>query len=152
MVLSWYSWNCPFTKRRTRLDLPTADSPNSTNLNWQILPWLAPFGLCTLAPLAAIPHHYKTHHLLLLNISYILSANTISMSRWQVTPQVIRNHHNGNGLNKKSNIEADQHHIDLITGNLWFNDLLKSSTWTVQIIDLTWMVAVLEIWAIVLDN
>lgn len=37
MVLSWYSWNWPLTKRSTRLDLPTADSPNSTSLNWQIL-------------------------------------------------------------------------------------------------------------------
>lgn len=37
MVLSWYSWNCPLTKRSTKLDFPTADSPNSTSLNWQIL-------------------------------------------------------------------------------------------------------------------
>lgn len=37
MVLSWYSWNWPLTKRRTRLDLPTADSPSKTSLNWQIL-------------------------------------------------------------------------------------------------------------------
>jgi hypothetical protein len=27
MVLSWYSWNWPFTNRSTRLDLPTLDSP-----------------------------------------------------------------------------------------------------------------------------
>lgn len=33
IVLSWYSWNCPLTKRRTRLDLPTADSPSRTSLN-----------------------------------------------------------------------------------------------------------------------
>lgn len=33
MVLSWYSWNCPLTKRSTRLDFPTADSPSSTSLN-----------------------------------------------------------------------------------------------------------------------
>lgn len=37
MVLSWYSWNWPLTKRSTRLDFPTADSPRSTSLNWQIL-------------------------------------------------------------------------------------------------------------------
>lgn len=37
MVLSWYSWNWPLTKRSTKLDFPTADSPNSTSLNWQIL-------------------------------------------------------------------------------------------------------------------
>lgn len=37
IVLSWYSWNCPLTKRSTKLDFPTADSPRSTNLNWQIL-------------------------------------------------------------------------------------------------------------------
>ena len=45
IVLSWYSWNCPLTKRSTRLDFPTADSPNNTSLNWQILPCVAPFGL-----------------------------------------------------------------------------------------------------------
>jgi len=44
IVLSWYSWNWPFTKRSTRLDLPTADSPSRTSLNWQILPWVAPLG------------------------------------------------------------------------------------------------------------
>ena len=27
MVVSWYSWNWPLTKRRTSEDLPTADSP-----------------------------------------------------------------------------------------------------------------------------
>ncbi len=37
MVLSWYSWNWPLTKRSTRLDLPTADSPSKTSLNWHIL-------------------------------------------------------------------------------------------------------------------
>lgn len=37
MVVSWNSSNCPLTKRRTRLDLPTAMSPSSTSLNWQIL-------------------------------------------------------------------------------------------------------------------
>lgn len=37
IVLSWYSWNWPLTKRSTKLDFPTADSPKSTNLNWQIL-------------------------------------------------------------------------------------------------------------------
>ncbi len=37
MVLSWYSWNWPLTKRSTKLDFPTADSPNRTSLNWQIL-------------------------------------------------------------------------------------------------------------------
>lgn len=46
IVLSWNSWNCPFTKRRTRLDLPTADSPRRTSLNWQILlPAFGPLGL-----------------------------------------------------------------------------------------------------------
>ena len=44
MVLSWYSWNWPLTKRSTRLDLPTADSPSSTSLNWQILLCVAPLG------------------------------------------------------------------------------------------------------------
>lgn len=37
MVVSWNSSNCPLTKRSTRLDLPTAMSPSSTSLNWQIL-------------------------------------------------------------------------------------------------------------------
>ncbi|TNN79035.1 hypothetical protein EYF80_010714 [Liparis tanakae] len=37
MVVSWNSSNWPLTKRSTRLDLPTAMSPSSTNLNWQIL-------------------------------------------------------------------------------------------------------------------
>lgn len=37
MVLSWYSWNWPLTNRSTKLDFPTADSPSSTSLNWQIL-------------------------------------------------------------------------------------------------------------------
>ena len=46
IVLSWNSWNCPLTKRRTRLDFPTADSPSNTSLNWQILfPALGPLGL-----------------------------------------------------------------------------------------------------------
>lgn len=44
IVLSWYSWNCPLTKRRTRLDLPTADSPRSTTLNWHTRPCTVPFG------------------------------------------------------------------------------------------------------------
>lgn len=26
-MLSWYSWNWPFTNLRTKLDFPTADSP-----------------------------------------------------------------------------------------------------------------------------
>lgn len=39
MVVSWNSSNCPLTKRRTKLDLPTAMSPSSTSLNWQILVW-----------------------------------------------------------------------------------------------------------------
>ncbi|KAK1902710.1 tRNA wybutosine-synthesizing protein 4 [Dissostichus eleginoides] len=37
MVVSWNSSNCPLTNRSTRLDLPTAMSPSSTSLNWQIL-------------------------------------------------------------------------------------------------------------------
>ena len=46
IVLSWNSWNWPLTKRSTRLDLPTADSPSSTSLNWQILfAELGPLGL-----------------------------------------------------------------------------------------------------------
>lgn len=49
MVLSWYSWNWPLTKRSTRLDFPTADSPNSTSLNWQIL-LLAAVPLVRAAP------------------------------------------------------------------------------------------------------
>ena len=49
MVLSWYSWNCPLTKRNTRLDFPTADSPSRTNLNWHILlAWGCPLGLAVL--------------------------------------------------------------------------------------------------------
>lgn len=45
MVLSWYSWNWPLTKRSTRLDFPTADSPSRTSLNWQILfPAAGPLG------------------------------------------------------------------------------------------------------------
>lgn len=44
IVLSWYSWNCPLTNLRTKLDFPTADSPSNTNLNWQIFPCV-PFGL-----------------------------------------------------------------------------------------------------------
>lgn len=46
IVLSWNSWNWPLTNRSTKLDFPTADSPNSTSLNWQILfPALGPLGL-----------------------------------------------------------------------------------------------------------
>ncbi len=37
MVVSWNSSNCPLTNRSTRLDFPTAMSPSSTSLNWQIL-------------------------------------------------------------------------------------------------------------------
>ena len=49
MVLSWYSWNCPLTKRNTRLDFPTADSPSRTSLNWHILlAWGCPLGLAVL--------------------------------------------------------------------------------------------------------
>lgn len=48
MVLSWNSWNWPLTKRSTKLDLPTADSPSSTSLNWQIL-------FATAAPLGLVP-------------------------------------------------------------------------------------------------
>ena len=48
IVLSWYSWNCPLTKRNTKLDLPTADSPSNTSLNWHILPCPgAPLGRWT---------------------------------------------------------------------------------------------------------
>lgn len=54
MVLSWYSWNCPLTNLKTRLDLPTALSPNSTNLNWHILPCVDPLGLCAVPDLFAI--------------------------------------------------------------------------------------------------
>ena len=36
MVDSWNSWNCPLTNRRTSEDFPTADSPSSTSLNWDI--------------------------------------------------------------------------------------------------------------------
>ena len=36
--LTWNSWNCPFTNLRTNDDFPTADSPNSTNLNCANLP------------------------------------------------------------------------------------------------------------------
>lgn len=46
IVLSWNSWNWPLTKRSTKLDFPTADSPSNTSLNWQILvPALGPLGL-----------------------------------------------------------------------------------------------------------
>lgn len=46
MVLSWNSWNWPLTNRSTKLDLPTADSPSRTSLNWQILfVAAAPLGL-----------------------------------------------------------------------------------------------------------
>lgn len=55
MVLSWNSWNWPLTKRSTKLDLPTADSPSSTSLNWQILfAAVAPFGLVGPPPRPAI--------------------------------------------------------------------------------------------------
>lgn len=55
IVLSWYSWNWPFTKRSTRLDFPTADSPSSTSLNWQILfAAAAPLGLVAPPPRPAI--------------------------------------------------------------------------------------------------
>jgi hypothetical protein len=37
MVLSWNSLNLPFTKRITRVDLPTPDSPKSTSLWCRIL-------------------------------------------------------------------------------------------------------------------
>lgn len=56
MVLSWNSWNCPLTKRSTRLDFPTADSPKSTSLNWQILlPAFGPLGRVA-PPLPAMSH------------------------------------------------------------------------------------------------
>ena len=55
MVLSWNSWNWPLTKRSTKLDLPTADSPSSTSLNWQILfAAVAPLGLDAPPPRPAI--------------------------------------------------------------------------------------------------
>lgn len=55
MVLSWNSWNWPLTKRSTKLDLPTADSPSSTSLNWQILfATAAPLGLVVPPPRPAI--------------------------------------------------------------------------------------------------
>lgn len=55
MVLSWNSWNWPLTKRSTKLDLPTADSPSSTSLNWQILfATGAPLGLVVPPPRPAI--------------------------------------------------------------------------------------------------
>lgn len=55
MVLSWNSWNWPLTKRSTKLDLPTADSPSSTSLNWQILfAAAAPLGLVDPPPRPAI--------------------------------------------------------------------------------------------------
>lgn len=55
MVLSWNSWNWPLTKRSTKLDLPTADSPSSTSLNWQILfVAVAPLGLVAPPPRPAI--------------------------------------------------------------------------------------------------
>lgn len=37
MVLSWNSWNWPFKKQSTRLDLPTAGSPRSTSSNRHVL-------------------------------------------------------------------------------------------------------------------
>ena len=56
IVLSWNSWNCPLTKRSTRLDFPTADSPKSTSLNWQILlPAFGPLGRVA-PPLLAMSH------------------------------------------------------------------------------------------------
>lgn len=56
IVLSWNSWNWPLTKRRTRLDFPTADSPKSTSLNWQILlPAFGPLGRVA-PPLLAMSH------------------------------------------------------------------------------------------------
>lgn len=55
MVLSWNSWNWPLTKRSTKLDFPTADSPSSTSLNWQILfATVAPLGLVAPPPRPAI--------------------------------------------------------------------------------------------------
>lgn len=50
IVLSWNSWNWPFTNRNTNDDFPTADSPNNTNLNWQIFPCAEPFGRCAAFP------------------------------------------------------------------------------------------------------
>ena len=38
IVDSWYSKNCPRTKRSTSDDLPTALSPSSTSLNWKTRP------------------------------------------------------------------------------------------------------------------
>jgi len=65
MVLSWYSWNCPLTKRSTKLDLPTADSPRSTSLNWQMCgcAFAAPFARCCcwLAGARAAICHTHTH-------------------------------------------------------------------------------------------
>lgn len=55
MVVSWNSSNCPLTKRSTKLDLPTAMSPNSTSLNWQILVCGSVPLERLLAPLELIP-------------------------------------------------------------------------------------------------
>lgn len=59
MVLSWYSWNWPLTKRSTKLDFPTADSPSSTSLNWQILLLAAvPLVRCA-PPRPAMAQHWR---------------------------------------------------------------------------------------------
>lgn len=59
MVLSWYSWNWPLTKRSTKLDFPTADSPSSTSLNWQILLLAAvPLVRCV-PPRPAMAQHWR---------------------------------------------------------------------------------------------
>ena len=46
IVDSWYSKNCPLTKRRTSDDLPTAESPSKTNLNWNTFGAAAMPALC----------------------------------------------------------------------------------------------------------
>ena len=49
IVDSWYSKNCPLTKRSTNELFPTAESPRSTSLNWKT------FGA------AAIPQRHATN-------------------------------------------------------------------------------------------
>lgn len=82
MVLSWYSWNCPLTKRRTRLDLPTADSPRRTSLNWQIFPCVAPLGLWAAPPAAApawVPRFAMTLYKLRLQNTSKNKSSTVSL-------------------------------------------------------------------------
>eukprot|EP01043_Picozoa_sp_COSAG02_P041391 COSAG02_NODE_3425_length_6768_cov_9.839106_4_plen_215_part_00 len=55
IVDSWYSKNCPLTKRSTNELFPTAESPSNTSLNWKT------FGAATIPALRHPLQHDRPH-------------------------------------------------------------------------------------------